>query len=105
MLSLSIEARTPPEGDNENRRYDPGTYRRTGCHLQMTVICIPPCGEIGLEAASDGREPDFAAFRFVKNPLRNCLDLDGIIRTIKGNRFEIYRKEMERRKDTGSLKT
>ncbi len=21
----------------------------TGCHLQMTVMCIPPCGEIGLE--------------------------------------------------------
>ena len=37
---------------------------------------------------------DFAVFRFVKNPLRNCLDLDGIIRTIKGNSFEIYRKEM-----------
>ena len=21
----------------------------TGCHLQMTVMCIPPCGEIGFE--------------------------------------------------------
>lgn len=21
----------------------------TGCHLQMTLMCIPPCGEIGLE--------------------------------------------------------
>ena len=21
----------------------------TGCYLQMTVMCIPPCGEIGLE--------------------------------------------------------
>lgn len=21
----------------------------TGCHMQMTVMCIPPCGEIGLE--------------------------------------------------------
>lgn len=21
----------------------------TGCHLQMTVMCIPPCGEVGLE--------------------------------------------------------
>lgn len=43
-------------------------------------------------------------FRFVKNPLRNCSDLDGIMRTIKGNSFEICRKEMERCKDTGSLK-
>ncbi|NLA73548.1 MAG: cupin domain-containing protein [Clostridiales bacterium] len=27
-------------------------YRRTlwtGCHLQLTLMCIPPCGEIGLE--------------------------------------------------------
>ena len=30
--------------------------------------------------------------------------MDGIIRTIKGNSFEICRKEMERCKDTGSLK-
>lgn len=21
----------------------------TGCHMQMTLMCIPPCGEIGLE--------------------------------------------------------
>ena len=21
----------------------------TGCHLQMTLMCIPPCGEIGVE--------------------------------------------------------
>ncbi len=25
----------------------------TGCHLQMTVMCIPPCGEIGLEVHGD----------------------------------------------------
>lgn len=25
----------------------------TGCHLQMTVMCIPPCGEIGLESHPD----------------------------------------------------
>lgn len=25
----------------------------TGCHLQMTVMCIPPCGEIGLEIHKD----------------------------------------------------
>lgn len=25
----------------------------TGCHLQMTVMCIPPCGEIGLEIHTD----------------------------------------------------
>lgn len=25
----------------------------TGCHLQMTVMCIPPCGEIGLEVHED----------------------------------------------------
>ncbi|WP_343208787.1 cupin domain-containing protein [Anaerolentibacter hominis] len=30
-------------------------YRRvlwTGCNLQLTVMCIPPCGEIGLEMHS-----------------------------------------------------
>ncbi|MEY8428319.1 cupin domain-containing protein [Lachnospiraceae bacterium 46-15] len=25
----------------------------TGCHLQMTLMCIPPCGEIGLEIHED----------------------------------------------------
>lgn len=25
----------------------------TGCHLQMTLMCIPPCGEIGLEIHPD----------------------------------------------------
>lgn len=25
----------------------------TGCHLQMTLMCIPPCGEIGLEMHPD----------------------------------------------------
>lgn len=25
----------------------------TGCRLQMTVMCIPPCGEVGLEAHGD----------------------------------------------------
>lgn len=25
----------------------------TGCYLQMTVMCIPPCGEIGLEVHED----------------------------------------------------
>ena len=25
----------------------------TGCHLQMTLMCIPPCGEIGLEMHED----------------------------------------------------
>lgn len=25
----------------------------TGCHLQMTVMCIPPCSEIGLEIHGD----------------------------------------------------
>ena len=25
----------------------------TGSHLQMTVMCIPPCGEIGLEVHKD----------------------------------------------------
>lgn len=25
----------------------------TGCHLQMTIMCIPPCGEIGLEVHED----------------------------------------------------
>lgn len=25
----------------------------TGCHLQMTLMCIPPCGEIGLEIHTD----------------------------------------------------
>lgn len=25
----------------------------TGCHMQMTIMCIPPCGEIGLEIHQD----------------------------------------------------
>ena len=25
----------------------------TGCHLQLTLMCIPPCGEIGLEVHPD----------------------------------------------------
>ena len=25
----------------------------TGCYLQMTIMCIPPCGEIGLEMHQD----------------------------------------------------
>lgn len=25
----------------------------TGCHLQMTVMCIPPCGEVGHEVHED----------------------------------------------------
>ncbi len=25
----------------------------TGCYLQMTVMCIPPCGEIGVEMHAD----------------------------------------------------
>ncbi|MCI7813281.1 MAG: cupin domain-containing protein [Lachnospiraceae bacterium] len=25
----------------------------TGCHMQMTLMCIPPCGEIGLEVHED----------------------------------------------------
>ena len=25
----------------------------TGCHLQMTLMCIPPCGEVGLEIHPD----------------------------------------------------
>lgn len=25
----------------------------TGCHLQLTLMCIPPCGEIGIEIHSD----------------------------------------------------
>ncbi len=25
----------------------------TGCHLQMTVMCIPPCGEVGYEIHED----------------------------------------------------
>lgn len=31
--------------ENKNFR----TTLWTGCHLQMTLMCIPPCGEIGLE--------------------------------------------------------
>lgn len=31
--------------ENQNFR----TALWTGCHLQMTLMCIPPCGEIGLE--------------------------------------------------------
>ena len=25
----------------------------TGCHLQMTLMCIPPCGDIGMEMHED----------------------------------------------------
>lgn len=25
----------------------------TGCHMQMTLMCIPPCGEVGLEMHHD----------------------------------------------------
>lgn len=25
----------------------------TGCHMQMTLMCIPPCGEIGMEMHKD----------------------------------------------------
>ncbi len=25
----------------------------TGCHLQLTLMCIPPCGEVGLEVHPD----------------------------------------------------
>lgn len=31
----------------QNRNFRTAVW--TGCHLQMTVMCIPPCGEIGLE--------------------------------------------------------
>lgn len=35
--------------DNSNFR----TAIWTGSHLQMTLMCIPPCGEIGLEVHED----------------------------------------------------
>lgn len=31
----------------ENKNFRTAIW--TGCHLQMTLMCIPPCGEIGLE--------------------------------------------------------
>lgn len=34
---------------NQNFR----TILWTGCHMQVTVMCIPPCGEIGLEVHPD----------------------------------------------------
>lgn len=34
---------------NENFR----TAVWTGCHMQMTLMCIPPCSEIGLENHED----------------------------------------------------
>lgn len=35
----------------QNRNFRTAVW--TGCHLQMTVMCIPPCGEIGLEVHGD----------------------------------------------------
>ena len=36
-------------GQNQNFR----TALWTGCHLQMTLMCIPPCGDIGVETHPD----------------------------------------------------
>lgn len=35
----------------QNRNFRTAVW--TGCHLQVTVMCIPPCGEIGLEIHPD----------------------------------------------------
>lgn len=35
----------------QNRNFRTAVW--TGCHLQMTLMCIPPCGEIGLEMHPD----------------------------------------------------
>ncbi|MDD7389191.1 MAG: cupin domain-containing protein [Lachnospiraceae bacterium] len=35
----------------KNRNFRTAVW--TGCHLQMTLMCIPPCGEIGLEIHED----------------------------------------------------
>lgn len=35
----------------QNRNFRTAIW--TGCHLQMTLMCIPPCGEIGLEVHAD----------------------------------------------------
>lgn len=42
--NIGMEARK-----NKNFR----TALWTGCHLQMTVMCIPTCGEVGLELHAD----------------------------------------------------
>ena len=36
---------------SQNRNFRTAVW--TGCHLQMTLMCIPPCGEIGLEIHQD----------------------------------------------------
>lgn len=35
----------------QNRNFRTAVW--TGCHLQMTLMSIPPCGEIGLENHED----------------------------------------------------
>lgn len=35
----------------ENKNFRTAIW--TGCYLQMTLMCIPPCGEIGLEVHED----------------------------------------------------
>lgn len=40
-----------PQMAMQNHNFRTATW--TGCHLQMTLMCIPPCGEIGLEIHAD----------------------------------------------------
>lgn len=54
-------------------------YRRalwTGCHLQLTLMCIPPCSEIGLEVHPD--DDQFLQIQegcgtVMMGPARDCL--------------------------------
>ena len=40
-----------PRAARENQNFRTAFW--TGCHLQMTLMCIPPCGEIGPEMHAD----------------------------------------------------
>lgn len=62
---MNPSKQTPPDGDFGPKPFvthlagatkENGCYRRTlwtGCNLQLTLMCIPPCGEVGLEVHPD----------------------------------------------------
>ncbi|MGN0435194.1 MAG: cupin domain-containing protein [Wujia sp.] len=51
----------------------------TGCNLQMTLMCIPPCGEIGLEIHKDTDQfirVEQGMAVVVMGKRRSCLDFE-----------------------------
>ena len=58
----------------------------TGCHLQMTVMCIPACGEIGLEV-----HPDTDQFiRIERGKNRKMQGVSGFLPKPEGGRCGFY---------------